>query len=234
MIRYIATKVRRKLHWAYRRFIIREKSLLELERWYKDKGDELLRLDYPLSSQSVVLDIGGYRGDFAAVALERFGCRVYLFEPVTEYYQYCKARFSKNDRVSCLDFGLSSQNGMLEISLLEDASSFVVKGDAATDRVKIRSITEVIGELGIEKIDLVKINIEGGEYDVLPALIESGYIEKVRFLQVQFHTFVPDAKRKRDAIREKLKLTHEENWNYEFVWESWSNRSLPTKSATSK
>ncbi len=228
MIRLIATKVMRKGVWAYRRYILREKALLELGRWYKDKGDELLRANYPLSSQSVVLDIGGYRGDFAAAIYERFGCTVYVFEPVAEYYNQCVARFKNNDKIICLNFGLSSANGTLDISVSEDASSLVVHSNLATDRVKIRSISEVIEELALEQLDLVKINIEGGEYDVLPALIESGNIEKVKFLQVQFHTFIPNAVIKRDSIREMLKLTHKEDWNYEFVWESWSNRSTPT------
>ena len=34
-------------------------------KWVEDKGDETLRLDYSLTEDSIVFDLGGYRGDFA-------------------------------------------------------------------------------------------------------------------------------------------------------------------------
>ena len=38
----------------------------EVARWFKDKGDQTLRLDFPLlDSNSIVFDVGGYAGDFA-------------------------------------------------------------------------------------------------------------------------------------------------------------------------
>lgn len=70
-------------------------------------------------------------------------------------------------------------------------------------------------------IDLVKIDIEGGEYDVLPQLIETGLISRIRFLQIQFHRFVDGAVQKRENLREHLRKTHTESWCYPFIWESW-------------
>ncbi|WP_163835751.1 FkbM family methyltransferase, partial [Pseudomonas viridiflava] len=78
-----------------------------------------------------------------------------------------------------------------------------------------------IEELGTDKIDLMKINIEGGEFEVLPALIDAQYIYKITNLQIQFHDSIEHAKEKRDRLRDQFKLTHQETWNYEFVWENW-------------
>ncbi|MGY3211138.1 FkbM family methyltransferase [Mucilaginibacter sp. HD30] len=69
--------------------------------------------------------------------------------------------------------------------------------------------------------DLIKINIEGGEYDILLRMIESGLISKIKRLQIQFHELEKDSFNKMNKIREGLLLTHRPINQYEFVWEDW-------------
>lgn len=216
------TKIQSKLAMAYRRYVLREPFLVEVASWFIDKGDETLRLDYPLTQASVILDLGGYHGDFAAAIHKKYESTVYIFEPVPEFYQICVNRFKGNQKIVCLNHGLSSVDGWLDISLAENSSSFSSPhAQGATQKVQIRSIVECIRELKIEQIDLMKINIEGGEFDVVPAIIASGNINKIKYLQIQFHNFVEDAISQRAKIRAQLAFTHMEMWNYEFVWESW-------------
>ena len=218
----IISRVKNKTAYLYKRYIRRDPFLLEVSRWFSDKGDETLRLDYPLTEDSIVFDVGGYHGDFAASINERYGCKVYVFEPVRDFYQYCIKRFKENENITCLNYGLSSSDDFLDIGLSENASSFDSphsKGEV--QRVEVRSVINCIKELNIDCIDLLKINIEGGEYDVLTSMIQSGDIKKVHYLQVQFHNFINNADEKRNTIRQKLRDTHDEMWNYKFVWESW-------------
>ena len=222
----LLSKIKNKLVSLYRRYILRDPFLLEAARWFRDKGDETLRLNYPLTPESLVFDLGGYHGDFAAAVHERYGCKVYIFEPVPAFYQKCVDRFQCNHKIVCLNYGLSSVDGWLNIGLAENASSFAsphAKG--AVQRVQLRSVVECIRDLSIDRIDLMKINIEGGEFDVVPAIIESGDIRKVHHLQVQFHNFVDHAAARRAVIRNQLENTHAEMWNYDFVWESWKMKS---------
>jgi len=223
----LRSKIQNRLVLLYRRYILRDPFLLEAARWFRDEGDETLRLDYPLTQDSLVFDLGGYHGDFAAAIHERYGCKVYIFEPVQEFYQQCVARFQGNNKIVCLNYGLSSADGWLDIGLAENASSFASPhAKESMQRVQVRSIVECIRELGIDRIDLMKINIEGGEFDVVPAIIESGDIRKVQHLQIQFHNFVDDAAKRRAAIRTQLANTHTEMWNYDFVWESWKQKGV--------
>ena len=205
----------------FRREVLRDQFLLEVKRWFRDDGDNTLRLDYPLSPDSVVWDLGGYHGDFAAQINQRYRCRVFVFEPVPAFHSQCVARFAGNDKIQCLKTGLSDKAGQFDISDSADASSFV-RGNGAGQKAELRPVIEMFDELGVKCVDLLKINIEGGEYEVLPALIHAGLIDRVRYIQVQFHNFIPEAKEKRDAIRTSLANTHVEMWNYPFVWESWS------------
>ena len=215
-------KIMRRMDLLYRQYILRDPFLINVARWVKDEGDRTHRLNYPLTNESVVLDLGGYHGDFAAAIFEKYGCHIYIFEPVQRFHQSCATRFQANARIICLNYGLSSDDKFLNIGLAENASSFELPlTQGVVEMVKVRSVVSCIRELGIERIDLMKINIEGGEFEVLPAMIASGDIKKVQFLQVQFHNFVENAMSRRSTIRSHLEKSHAEMWNYEFVWESW-------------
>jgi hypothetical protein len=71
-------------------------------------------------------------------------------------------------------------------------------------------------------INLLKLNVEGSEYDILPDVIENYNIKKVDNILVQFHVNVKDHEQKREDIRHSLSKTHNENWCYKNIWESWS------------
>jgi FkbM family methyltransferase len=222
----LLNRVYRKLGTLYRQYVRQDPFLLEAARWFKDKGDDTLRLDYPLTQDSIVFDVGGYHGDFAAAIHEQYGCSVYIFEPVKEFYQKCVARFRDNTKIICLNYGLSSTDGWFNIGLAENASSFTMSDHQRNvEQVRVRSVIECIRELRAHQIDLLKINIEGGEFDLLPAVIRSGDIKKVLYLQVQFHNFIDHAASRRAEIRSALTTTHTEMWNYDFVWESWKRTS---------
>jgi FkbM family methyltransferase len=219
--------------WAARRLYLqhvrRDPFEREMARWRAADGDRTLRLRYPLEAGSTVWDLGGYRGDFAAEMRSRYGCNVDLFEPLPALLASCVARFGADPAVRCLPYGLGRVDAELEISDAADASSFV-RADGHGDhgkkiKTRIRALPAVWRELATERVDLMKINIEGGEYDVLTSLIDSGLIGAVRHLQIQFHTFVPDAAARRDALRTRLLATHVEEWCYPFVWESWRLRT---------
>ena len=49
------------------------------------------------------------------------------------------------------------------------------------------------------------MNIEGSEYELMNHIIESGFIYKIRFIQIQFHNFVDNAKPLRNEINKKTK-----------------------------
>ena len=222
----LIARIQNRLGLIFRRHVLRDRFTLEIDRWFRDRGDETLRLDYPLTANSVVFDVGGYLGDFAAEIQKRYGCQIYVFEPVPEFYRQCVARFEGNPKVLCLNYGLSSRDGLFDIGLADNASSFASPHAVGrVQKVEVRSVVECIKQLRIENVDLMKINIEGGEFDVLPALVTSGDINRIRHVQVQFHNFVERAVSLRDRIRDDLALTHAEDWNYEFVWESWSRKA---------
>lgn len=207
--------------------LIRNPFQREVRRWFRDKGDITLRLDYPLDAESIVLDVGGYKGDFTALIHEKFNCRVFIFEPVSVFYRICQERFADNAKITTLNYGLSDIDEVSQIHIAEDSSSFYKRNSKTSEEVaQLRNCATVFKDLGIEKVDLMKINIEGGEYNLVGKLIDSGLIEKIKYLQIQFHNFVENSEEKRQNLRSQLTKTHIEMWNYEFVWESWRLKSI--------
>ena len=215
----------RKIFIFFRREILRDHFLLEIKRWNSVNGDNTFRLNYPLDANSVIWDLGGYRGDFAEAILKKFGCRVYLFEPMPKFHKFCVKRFLVDSRVICLPFGLGHYAAHINLCDSGDASSFNHEGDDGRVVVaEIRPVVATLNNLGLKEIDLLKINIEGGEFDVMFSLIYTGTISQVMFLQVQYHEFIPGARELRDKIRELLARTHKEMWCFPFVWESWQRK----------
>ena len=220
----IFSLVRRKAVNLYRREILKDGPLLEAKRFFRDNGDTNRRLTYDLDRESVVVDIGGYIGDFAHEIYARYGSTVHVFEPVPKFYGRCVDRFRGNPKIIPHCFGLGSTSGRFNISEDDDASSFIVPSTSKTLTAEMRAIVPTLPELGISEIDLLKINVEGGEYDILPTLIDAGWMPRIRDLQVQFHT-VGDYESARESIRIELARTHYETWCYKFVWENWRRRS---------
>ena len=72
--------IKRKIRHFYRLHILKDEFTVEIARWFKDKGDKTLRLNYPaLNKDSIVFDLGGYFGDYAYEINKKYGCKVYLF-----------------------------------------------------------------------------------------------------------------------------------------------------------
>ena len=72
----------------------------------------------------------------------------------------------------------------------------------------------------------MKINIEGGEYELLASLLaQPEIVKKIHYFQIQFHDFVPDAQAMKSDIRRKLSETHKLMWDFPFIWESWELKS---------
>jgi FkbM family methyltransferase len=188
--------------------------------WFRIKGDETLRLDYALSPSSVVFDVGGFHGEFASMIYNKYGCKMYIFEPLPEFCRIIRNKFSPNPDVKVFCFGLSDRTIKESISSSGDTSSIYLSGNKV--EIELKSAVDFIRENKIENIDLMKINIEGGEYDLLTDLINNKLINRISNIQVQFHDFIIDnAREKMQSIQNELAITHEVTYQYEFVWENW-------------
>jgi FkbM family methyltransferase len=194
--------------------------ITEVQRWFNDGGDDKFRYTYDLNKDSVVFDVGGYQGKWSSKINEIYGCKIYIFEPIKEYYDKLLTKFINNENIEVFNFGLSNCDGDSIINLLDDGSSVYVDG-GKKENIKLKNIISFINEKEIKNIDLLKLNVEGEEYNIMESLIKENYLYKIKNFQIQFHNFIPNCEHLRKEIRNKLTETHNEIYCYEFVWESW-------------
>ena len=198
-----------------------EKEHVSYNKWVKDSGDKTHRLNYGLNQKSIVFDLGGYEGQWASDIFSKYQCTIFIFEPYSIYADNIKKRFELNPCIHLFPFGLSSSNSSSELYISDDASSIYKRATGSSVSIKLVSFTDFVNENKISQIDLIKINIEGGEYDILENLIARGWIKNIKNIQVQFHDFVPDAYQRMKAIQGALEKTHQLTYQYEFIWENW-------------
>jgi len=194
---------------------------LALKRWRKDDGDNRHRYDCPLDSSSIVFDMGGYEGSWAAEIFSRYACRVEIFEPAPAFAEKIKIRFAKNPNLHVHTCGLAGRTRTEHLSLSSDASSVFIKPDGATVPIELVDAMDWFDRNTTPRVDFMKINIEGGEYELLERLIETGLISRVIHLHIQFHDIAPESESRMKAIRSKLALTHDALFHYTFVWDGW-------------
>jgi FkbM family methyltransferase len=193
-----------------------------VEPWFAANGDKTLRLSYNLNEGSVVYDFGGYEGQWASDIYGRYNCQVHVFEPYKPFFDNIVSRFERNNKIKVYPFGLGSSVADVPFSNLDDASSALNTSVQATDTIRIESVSEFFASNNVGFIDLMKINIEGGEYDLLETLLDLGYIKSIDNIQVQFHDFLFDNARQRmESIQKRLSETHELTYQFDFVWENW-------------
>jgi FkbM family methyltransferase len=198
-----------------------------VEKWYADDPHHLKRSEFPfLNADSIVFDLGGYEGDWTSDIAARYCSTIFVFEPVGYYAKLIQQRFAANPKIKVLAFGLSDKTQEIDIHVDKFSSSIANKQlqSKPSERIKLVAFPFFMQQHQVAQIDLIKINIEGAEYDLLSEIIRSGLITSIKGLLIQFHDFIPGAPQKRAELQQQFSQTHEKVFDYPFVWEYWQRK----------
>lgn len=204
-----------------------ENVLTPQEMWERDKGDEIKITDYPLDSNSQVIEIGGFTGVWSEKIVKKFNPNLIIIEPVPDFVQSLKYNFGKNPKVTIENVAISTSNKKIKLYVKGCATSETNIVSGKEIYVDSYDINYFVSKYNLSKIDLIQINIECEEYPLLLNWIETGFLKNVKYLQVQFHTFCENYKERYEQIYEGLRKNgFEIKYKYDFVWESWVNKNL--------
>lgn len=196
-------------------------------QYIKDDPLEMKRITYPLDETSLVLDVGGLRGEWSQRIYARYSCNINIFEPHPMLAYQAMENFRYNGNVFVREFGLSDEDGSFSLYGDDIYASLYSKDQSSKHEVVIRKASDVFKEDYTGRtIDLLKLNIEGSEYKVLPDLIQNWNMETIKHIQIQFHNTIPGYAEKRRAIQKDLMKTHTQQWCYDYLYESWSLTEL--------
>jgi hypothetical protein len=98
---------------------------MELYRRYLVDHDDPHSTHPYLKPTSLVVDIGGYCGDWTATILRKYGPFVNVFEPIKENVEILRLRFQNDYRVNICPVALDDHPGQREIFVYDDRSSFI-------------------------------------------------------------------------------------------------------------
>lgn len=207
----------------------------DLQRYFQEKWDNegaqerWLNSHDRLNSESIVFDVGGYCGDWADHIAYKYDPHIYIFEPVQEFFAALRDRFADNPKVKVEPYGLGSRDGFFNLYKC-GAGSSLYRTSNSQERCEFKEFPRAVFELlqvqsmADVKIDLVSMNIEGGEYDLLMSMSNSGLMYQCRDIQIQFHPLWGNSYDERNRLRNLLIQTHDEVYCYPFVWEMWRRR----------
>lgn len=179
-----------------------------------DSFRESLRYEYPLTPSSLVIDVGAHIGTFTLEISKRYGCYVEAYEPVGEFLS--KWPTTLPPKVTIHGSGVGSFDGPAVFGLSGDSTGMLSFGDRCP--VHLENITDVLGG---RKVDLLKLNIEGAEYDLIDTMILRGHMAKINNLQVQFHRNVAKCEARHAELRVRLLKTHHLTYDFPFCWENY-------------
>lgn len=184
---------------------------------------ENLRYEYDLTPESVVMDVGAHKGTFSWELLRKYKCHINCYEPIKEFHAELAARFEHQSHVNVFKYGLGGY-ARNEIFKVKGDMSGKFADQGPEQEVLIIGIRDELASLGNPDVALLKINIEGGEYELLEAIDAEDLTKKFRDIQVQFHGCIPDATIRRHEIRVRLAETHELTYDEPFIWENWRRK----------
>jgi FkbM family methyltransferase len=149
-----------------------------------------------------VLDVGGCYGEFALYALKCVGPtgRVIMIEPDASNIEVARRTFALNGNPPNLQIfqgGLWNRPGTLRFNTGQGPVSSVVGiggddgGDATaagdTVEVNVESLPSLAQRLNIERVDFVKMDVEGAELEVIAAAGELPAKHKPRYAIASYH-----------------------------------------------
>jgi FkbM family methyltransferase len=142
-----------------------------------------------ISNEDLVLDLGCHRGSFTMFCLNR-GCKKIIgVEPNPISYQSYMNTFSKVDNVIGVMGAITTKDELLEFYVQNNEVGSSLISDIKHDYqiyVQGYTIEKIIEEYNINNISLLKMDIEGVEFDVLKQLNPLTF-SKIKKMVVEFH-----------------------------------------------
>ena len=158
----------------------------------------------------VVLDLGGNIGTFASYAISKGASKVYTVEPFESYVDLLKTNLEPfGNQVTIIPFAASDRTGESTLNQNFENNTIVEnvyqENNWAQEQtryvIQTLEINELIKRYRLDRINFLKVDIEGSEYAVFRALDEEYLKTSVERIAVEYHWNYRD---QLNEINEKL------------------------------
>lgn len=130
-------------------------------------------LPFVLKAGMVVLDVGGQQGVYTCLAAQRVGPQgqVVAFEPHPGNFKILSGNITRNrlSHAKAVHTAILDHSGAVDLYLHSHSGwhSAVRSSGKGKVRVPCTSLDEAVGTLGVSRVDLIKVDVEGAVLNVL-------------------------------------------------------------------
>ncbi len=149
-----------------------------------------------ITKDSIVYSFGvGEDISFDLSLINQYRVKVYAFDPTPRSIQWVKSQTLPPEFL-LFEFGIADYDGRAEFSPPENpehiSHTILERPSTAHNaiEVKVHRLETILDMLGHDKIDVLKMDVEGAEYAVLDDLVKSDI--EVHQLLVEFHHMFPN------------------------------------------
>jgi len=159
------------------------------------------------------------------------GANVFSFEPNPYAYKILREKFQKFKDVTIFQKGVGKEEGRFNLYLHEKSQEDQVKWSTGSSflsgkpnvdstksvEVEVVKLSSFINDLD-QDIRLLKMDVEGLEYEILDDLINTGVINKIQTVLVETHEHkIPELKEDAQRIRKIIQQKELKNIDLDWV-----------------
>jgi len=197
--------------------------------WFKNTVEKEIFTDkvyekfFEAEENDIVFDVGASSGPFTYSIKNRNPKKVYCFEPHSELFK----NLTKNvqgDNVVCTNKAIGPIDGEFETSGLFNKDLTETAADINKQQVPSVKFSTFIQENNIERIDFLKSDCEGGEYDIFNDENLPWIKKNVKKIAGEWHLTTPEQKQKFRHFRDTYlrDFPNHEVYSIDYVDIKWS------------
>lgn len=152
------------------------------------------------SAHEPILDIGAHVGLFSMYArLLNPSVVIYALEPETNNFKFLKDNIQENKLkdIKLFQIALGGRTEKIDLVLSKDSHNHhllsspeydISSEDSNTQTVQVYSLRDFLDQEKIKRISLLKMDIEGGEYEVFSALMPADFA-RIESVIMEYHNY---------------------------------------------
>lgn len=174
-----------------------------------------------IKDKNIVFDIGANVGLFTKFIQTKGAKKVYCFEPNPIATTHLESIFKDDPSVALNYFAVSDKDGEITLNI-DDTNSLISSVYSETNTkltIPCHSFESILNAHNLNHIDLVKMDIEGGEFDIIDNMSKNIF-DKIDTFLIECHaSYFTNGLEKVDNLINKLKqngyeITIPENYNF--------------------